>query len=209
MTKTWFWFFFPFTGKGLDKDHQSSPFKPALLTVVDIEKKLSHLNSFMDHHFSTKKQKTAKICMWWQKKNIIYICPALSSQVWKNPEPRFTRKQKKKSGHSPLKKKSTSLAFPAWKIKALCKNGSFRWRIYDLPTNFMNEKCKPDRKRKIQEKMYSFLCCTFFTLTNKYPPHNTEKQNKKNTPTPIFEEKKLNYQPNDKSYKFRWTKSGF
>jgi len=50
-------------GKGLDKDHQSSPFKPALLTVVDIEKKLSHLNSFMDHHFSTKKQKTAKICM--------------------------------------------------------------------------------------------------------------------------------------------------
>ena len=37
--KTWFWFFFPFTGKGLDKDHQSSPFKPALLTVVDIEKK--------------------------------------------------------------------------------------------------------------------------------------------------------------------------
>jgi len=47
------------------KDHQSSPFKPALLTVVvAIEKKtISHLNSFMDHHFSTKKQKTAKICM--------------------------------------------------------------------------------------------------------------------------------------------------
>jgi len=45
------------------KDHQSSPFKPALLipVVVTIEKKnrenskLSHLNSFMDHHFSTKK----------------------------------------------------------------------------------------------------------------------------------------------------------
>ena len=101
------------------------------------------------------------------------------------------QKAKKKSGHSPLKKKSTSLAFPAWKIKALCKNGSFRWRIYDLPTNFMNEKCKPDRKRKIQEKMYSFLCCTFFTLTNKYPPQYRKTKQKKDTPTPIFEEKKL------------------
>ena len=112
------------------------------------------------------------------KKNIIYICPALSSQVWKNPEPRFTRKQKKVRALSP-QKKSTSLAFPAWKIKSLCKNGSFRWRIYDLPTNFMNEKCKPDRKRKIQEKMYSFLCCTFFTLTNKYPPQYRKTKQKK------------------------------
>jgi len=57
--------------------------------------------------------------MWWQKKNIIYICPALSSQVWKNPEPRFTRKQKKKSGHSPLKKKKYKFGFSCVKDKSV------------------------------------------------------------------------------------------
>jgi len=62
------------------KDHQSSPFKPALLTVVFAikKKKLSHLNSFMDHHFSTKKQekKTREnlhVMKKKQKKHYLYL----------------------------------------------------------------------------------------------------------------------------------------
>ena len=63
-------------------------------------------------------------------------------------------------------------------------------------------------REKFKKKCILF-CAAHSLLSQTNSPHNTEKQNKKNTPTPIFEEKKLNYQPNDKSYKFRWTKSGF
>ena len=103
--KTWFWFFFHLQAKDWTKIIKVLLLNQPFSQSLTLKKKLSHLNSFMDHHFSTKKQKTAKICMWWKKTNIIYICPALSSQVWKNPEPRFTRKQKKSPGTLPSKKK--------------------------------------------------------------------------------------------------------
>ena len=124
-------------------------------------------------HEETKNRENLHV----MKKNIISVqlCLVRCEKIQNRDSP----ESKKKSPGTLPSKKSTSLAFPAWKIKALCKNGSFRWRIYDLPTNFMNEKCKPDRKRKIQEKMYSFLCCTFFTLTNKYPPQYRKTKQKK------------------------------
>jgi len=43
-------------------------------------------------HEEIKKQKTRKNLHVIKKKTKIYICPALSSQVLKNPKPRFTRK---------------------------------------------------------------------------------------------------------------------
>jgi len=83
------------------KDHQSSPFKPALLIpVVTIEKNPRKFKPFSSEFFygpsffheEIKKQKTRKNLHVIKKKTKIYICPALSSQVLKNPEPRFTRK---------------------------------------------------------------------------------------------------------------------
>ena len=90
-----------------------------------------------------QRNKNSKICMWWKNKTKkkLYL---LSVQLClvrceKNPEPRFSRERiKKKSPGTPLplQKKSTSLAFflsERKKIITLCKNGSFRWRIYGLP----------------------------------------------------------------------------
>jgi len=68
-------------GKGLDKDHQSSPFKPALLTVVDIEKKTFSSEFFYGPSFFHEETKKKRENLHVMKKNIIYICPALSSQV--------------------------------------------------------------------------------------------------------------------------------
>jgi len=84
------------------------------------------------------------------------------------------------------------------KDKALCKNGFFRWRNFKIlpTTNFMNlnEKCKPDWKRKKNFKkknMYSFLCCTSFTLTKtKNPIKILKKQNKQKNIIPFLCSKK-------------------
>jgi len=65
------------------KDHQSSPFKPALLTVVvAIEKKNNFSSEFFygPSFFHEETKKTRKFACD-EKTNIISICPALSSQV--------------------------------------------------------------------------------------------------------------------------------
>merc|ERR1712008_141368 len=80
---------------------------------------ISHLNYFMDHHFSTKEQKLENLHVMKKTKKKLYL---LSVQLClvrceKNPEPRFSReriKKKKKKVRAPpfpSKKKSTSLAF--------------------------------------------------------------------------------------------------
>ena len=45
-------------------------------------------------------------------------------------------------------------------------------------------------REKFKKKCILF-CAAHSLLSQTNIPHNTEKQNKKNTPTPIFEEKKL------------------
>lgn len=94
--------------------------------------------------------------------------------------------KKKKSGHSPLKKKSTSLAFPAWKIKALCKNGSFRWRIYDLPTNFMNEKnvSRIGREKFKKKNVFFFVLHILYSHKQISPPQYRKTKQKK-IPLPL------------------------
>jgi len=64
-------------------------------------------------------------------------------------------------------------------------------------------------REKFKKKCILFCAAHSLLSQTNIPPTIPKNKTKKNTPTPIFEEKKLNYQPNDKSYKFRWTKSGF
>merc|ERR1712083_353195 len=82
--------------------------------------------------------------------------------------------------YPPVQKKYKFGFFCRVKDKALCKNGFFRWRNFKIlpTTNFMNlnEKCKPDWKRKKNFKK------------KKISHHNTEKtkQTKKYYPFSLF-----------------------
>ena len=112
-----------FSGKGLESNISkevlplNQPFSPLSSPLKKEQKKtISHLNYFMDHHFSTKEQKLENLHVMKKTKKKLYL---LSVQLClvrceKNPEPRFSRERiKKKSPGTPLplQKKSTSLAF--------------------------------------------------------------------------------------------------
>jgi len=61
-------------GKGLDKDHQSSPFKPALLTVVDIEKKTFSSEFFYGPSFFHEETKNREnLHVMKKKKHYLYL----------------------------------------------------------------------------------------------------------------------------------------
>ena len=103
-----------FSGKGLESNISkevlplNQPFSPLSSPLKKKKKKktISHLNYFMDHHFSTKEQKLENLHVMKKTKKKLYL---LSVQLClvrceKNPEPRFSReriKKKKKSGHPP------------------------------------------------------------------------------------------------------------
>ena len=137
-----------FSGKGLESNISkevlplNQPFSPLSSPL----KKKRRRNQFLIWIILwtiifPQRNKNSKICMWWKnkKETLSLICPALSSQVWKKSRTEVQQRanKKEKSGHPPSPpKKSTSLAFflsERKKIITLCKNGSFRWRIYGLP----------------------------------------------------------------------------
>ena len=104
--------FFPFTGKGLDKDHQSSPFKPALLTVVDIEKKTFSSEFFYGPSFFHEETKNRENLHVMKKKTLsisVQLCLVRCEKIQNRDSP---ESKKKVRALSP-QKKSTSLAFPA------------------------------------------------------------------------------------------------
>jgi hypothetical protein len=63
----------------------NQPFSPLSSPLKKKKKKpISHLNYFMDHHFSTKEQKLENLHVMKKqnkKETLSLICPALSSQV--------------------------------------------------------------------------------------------------------------------------------
>ena len=118
-----------FSGKGLESNISkevlplNQPFSPLSSPLKKKKKKpISHLNYFMDHHFSTKEQKLENLHVMKKqnkKETLSLICPALSSQVWKKSRTEVQQRanKKEKSGHppSPPKKKYKFGFFPEWK----------------------------------------------------------------------------------------------
>ena len=137
-----------FSGKGLESNISkevlplNQPFSPLSSPLKKKEEETNFSSElFYGPSFFHKGTKTRKFACDEKTKKKLYL---LSVQLClvrceKNPEPRFSRERiKKKSPGTPLplQKKSTSLAFflsERKKIITLCKNGSFRWRIYGLP----------------------------------------------------------------------------
>jgi len=92
----------------------NQPFSPLSSPLKKKKKKkpISHLNYFMDHHFSTKEQKLENLHVMKKTKKKLYL---LSVQLClvrceKNPEPRFSRERIKKK-----KKKVRAPPFPSKK----------------------------------------------------------------------------------------------
>ena len=137
-----------FSGKGLESNISkevlplNQPFSPLSSPLKKKEEETNFSSElFYGPSFSTKEQKLENLHVMKKnkKETLSLICPALSSQVWKKSRTEVQQRanKKEKSGHPPSPpKKSTSLAFflsERKKIITLCKNGSFRWRIYGLP----------------------------------------------------------------------------
>jgi len=130
-------------GKGLDTKiikvlPLNQPFSPS--SSSPLKKTISHLNSFMDHHFSTKKQKKPRKFACDEKNKTL----SLSVQLClvrcdrKNPEPRFTRKQKKVRALSPQKKVQVWLFLSERKKKKRCvRMALLDGETNDLPTKIL------------------------------------------------------------------------
>lgn len=87
------------------KDHQSSPFKPALLTVVvAIEKKTNFSSEFFYgpsfFHEETKKRENLHVMKKQTLSLSVQLCLVRCEKIQNRDSP----ESKKKSGHSPLKK---------------------------------------------------------------------------------------------------------
>jgi len=121
----------------------NQPFLPLSSPLKKEEETNFSSELFYGPSFFHKGTKTRKFACDEKTKKKLYL---LSVQLClvrceKNPEPRFSReriKKKKKKVRAPLplqKKVQVWLFFLSERKKmiTLCKNGSFRWRIYGLP----------------------------------------------------------------------------